>query len=559
MNTEITVSSAGTFDNAYAGSTSGNTAPAAWFFDWAVQANTSDAGVSVNAWSMLQLSAIWQGVNLIAGDIGQIPVRLVKDKFDNQEDHAAWSLLRVSPNDCQTPAVWKETMMQWALLYGNAVSYVMRDRAGRPREVVPLHPDWLWPVVVEYDGLRPVIHYHYTSPYSGGEFVFTKDEVIHLKGLGDGYWGYALFDVGKQCLGHGLALQKFGNAAFKNGARPSGLLKLTGHASDESRRALRDDFERMHSGSDNSGRVAILPYNMDYMTISQTHHDAQWIEAKRMARQEAASLLNLPLPMLNSFEDSPARATLEEMRTQYLQQTLTRYFNLWSQEFSKKLLTFQEFRSGKYAFVWDTSDFLKGDIETMAQVHSQLITSGIENANEAREAFGMEPYAGGEEYGSPHINPKSDGEPKREPEEATGGGENAMPKARNAHRRMLADRLRHVVQREYAAVRDAATGAKNFISWLDEYYLGGESKPSKVLHLTQSAAGHAVEACESIGLPAGRIYTVLADYSSMRHKTLLKTAELATQEQLPTVVELALEVEPESVAEGLLASVLGIE
>lgn len=560
MNTEVIASQEGTFENVYTGSMSGSTAPAAWFFDWATGANGSDAGVSVNSWTMLQLCAIWQGINLIAGDLGQIPVRLVKDKFDNQEDHAAWFLLRNAPNEQQTPAVWKETMMQWLILYGNAVSHVVRDRAGRPREVIPLHPDWLWPNVVDYDGLRPIIHYHYTSPYGGGEFVFTRDEVLHFKGLGDGHWGYALFDVGKQCLGHGIALQKFGNASFKNAARPSGLLKMAGKASEESRRLLREDFERMHSGADNANRVAILPENIDYMTISQTNEQSQWIEAKRMARQEAASLLNLPLPMLNSFEDSPARATLEEMRTQYLQQTLTRYFNLWSQEMSKKLLSYQEFRSGKYEFVWDTSEFMKGDIETMAQVHSQLITSGIENPNEARESFGKKPYEGGDEYGSPHINPKSDEEPpEREPAEATGGGENAMKNAKAAHRRLLSERLRHVVQREYAAVRESAKGAKNFVAWLDDYYLGGDSKPSKVQHLAQTAAGNAVDACESIGLPAGAIYTAIADYAAMRHRALLKTAELATQEQLPSVVELALEAEPESVAEGLLASALGIE
>src|SRR5690606_27259263 len=102
--------------------TSGNTHPAEWFFDWATGGNRSDAGVTVNGYTSLTFCPLWQGVNIIAGDLGQVPIRLVKDEFNEQRSHNAWRLLRVQPNALQTPSVFMETMVQWALVFGNAVA-----------------------------------------------------------------------------------------------------------------------------------------------------------------------------------------------------------------------------------------------------------------------------------------------------------------------------------------------------------------------------------------------------------------------------------------------------
>ena len=93
------------------GATSGNTSPAAWFLDWATNGQTSDSGVKVNGYTALTHCPLWQGVNIIAGDSGQVPIRLLKNEFDEQRLHPAWNLLRLRPNALQTPCVYTETMM----------------------------------------------------------------------------------------------------------------------------------------------------------------------------------------------------------------------------------------------------------------------------------------------------------------------------------------------------------------------------------------------------------------------------------------------------------------
>ena len=291
------------------GATSGNERPAEWFLEWATGGRTTDSGVTVNGYSALSHCPLWQGVNIIAGDIGQVPVRLLRNEFDEQRTHPAWKLLRLRPNELQTPSVFIETLMQWALVWGNGIAWIQRQ-GSLLVDLIPLRPDCVWPELLAFDG-RQVILYHYWSPTSGREFVFFESDVLHVQGLtGDGVWGYPLHEIAKNTIGHGLALEKHGNRSFKNAARPAGVLKHPGQLKPDARSNLRAEWDRIHAGVDNSGRIAILQEGMEFQALAMTNIDAQWIEAKKYNRIDAASLLNLPAYKLNSLEDSSSRAKI---------------------------------------------------------------------------------------------------------------------------------------------------------------------------------------------------------------------------------------------------------
>ena len=62
---------------------------------------------------------------------------------DHEKDDAnpVGKLLRLNANELQTASVWKETMMSWALIWGNGISWIQRDERGVPVSLFPLLPE----------------------------------------------------------------------------------------------------------------------------------------------------------------------------------------------------------------------------------------------------------------------------------------------------------------------------------------------------------------------------------------------------------------------------------
>lgn len=541
--------------------TSGNTHPAAWFLDWATAGNRSDSGINVNGYTALTHCPLWQGVNVIAGDVGQVPIRIVRDEFYDQRDHAAWKLLSLRPNSLQTPCIYTETIIQWALIWGNGVSWIVR-KGSTPSDLIPLRPDCLWPELVAFDDGQVLI-YHYTSPTTGKQFVFFPDDVCHIQGLtGDGVWGYPLHQIAKNTIGHGLALEKHGNKSFSNGARPSGVLKHPEKLSPEARANLRQEWNAIHEGAENSGKIAILQEAMEFQAMAMTNIDAQWLEAKKTSVYEAASLLNLPPNKLGAQDSSP-RANFEEQNADYSQRTLSRWFTKLSQEYRRKLLTTKEWISGRYEVVFDVDQFLKGDIETMSTIAGSLVERGLLNPNEARGRYlRLPPYAGGEVYGSPHINPakdkevspsttKNDDSPADTPKTpATDGTSTAYA----AHRDLLVDRAAHLIECETSRLRHAASTAPNFVAWLDEFYQGGGK--SKLHSIYDAVMGKSVSAACSAGLPAHDMEATVAAWGLHRRNMILEACSLVSRDGLVEMVESFIVHKPQETAEQLLLTVL---
>lgn len=536
--------------------TSGTYRAAEWFSEWAT-GGRSAAGVAVTGYTALTHCPLWQGVNIIAGDFGQTPVRLLKDEFDEQRKHPAWNLLRVRPNQLQTPSVWKETMMQWALIWGNGVSWIRRQ-GSRPVELIPLRPDCLWHEVIAFED-RQIILYHYQGPYRfAPQYTFFPHEVVHFQGLtGDGVWGYPLFQIARETIGHGLALEKHGNATFANGATPGGVLEApVGNGiskNAEARANLRKEWNEVHRGPDKAGAVAILWEGITFKQMQQSNVDSEWIEAKKLGIYEAAGLLNLPPHKLGALEDSSVRANLEEQNADYVNRTLNRHYNRADEEYRRKLLTEVELMADIYQFKHDSDSFLRGDIDTLTTVADRCVKAELMNRNEGRRMIGLPPYEGGDKFGSPAINPQSsDG--KESPDNGRPAGAKTEHMAvNNTHRALLYDRVLHLIECESTRLRHAAANTKNFLAWIDDFYLGG----FKMLALAKSIMGPSLSACSAVGMECRGFDNAIAAYAKKRHAQCLEACSNVTKEGLPDAIEALIGSEQSLIAQGLLATALG--
>jgi hypothetical protein len=214
-------------------------------------------------------------------------------------------------------------------------------------------------------------------------------------------------------------------------------------------------------------------------------------------------------------------------------------------------LTDAEWKSDRFRFVFDWDTFLRADVDTLSAVADRNVKATIWNPNEARAYLGYPPREGGEVYGSPAINPR--------PEDGKDAPDNGRPR-NSAHRELLHDRILHFLERDAISVKQAASGAKNFVKWLDEFYGGDERHDGaepKIVALCDTILGPSVRACCAAGLDARGIATAVANYAKTRHALLLEACSHVTKDELPAVIEKLAGENTSLVAQGLLATALG--
>ena len=419
----------------------------------------NDTGVRVNGYTALGNCHVWKALNVLAGDIGQLPVKLFRKtggKSVEVENVPEINCLRVEPNPWTLPSVWKETSMWVAALFGNSLSWVYRPNP-RTIRLIPLRADR---IKINNDSeLTGDFWYTYTLE-DGTTLDFDREEVIHIQGLSsNGIWGLSLLDVARNVIGQTLAIDKHVNVSFKNGNRPSGVVQHPGKPSTEARQNFRGEWNEIHQGVDNAHKVALLAEGMTYQPLATTMEASQVEELRRLDRQFIASLFGLPLFKLNSLEDSATRSNLEQQNQEYLQGSLMRWLNRYAEEFGRKLLTSQQRLEGYY-FRWITEALLRGDTPSRFSAYGVAIQNRIMNPNEVREKEDMPPYEGGDEYGNPNIDPKAQNDASN-----AGGRPPGSESADSAIARKLVD----VVRTECNSVLRGAE-SENFLKWVDAYY-----------------------------------------------------------------------------------------
>lgn len=495
-----------------------------WFYTSVTGGNTSETGVAVTPMTALSHGPVWQAVNLLMGDVGLLPFHKMRREGRNRHkdrDHGLWWLLTQQPNEMQTPCTWKETMMQWALLWGNAICYIHRGgpMGSKPQELIPLLPDRTTCIKAPGGGylIRTAIEDRY--------FLLHPWETFHIRGLAtNGFWGESAVQVAKNVIGSGLALRKHGNATFKNGGMPKGVLKTVGKPNKQQREELRDEWNALYGGIDNSGRIAILQQGAELQPFSLSNVDAQWLEASRLDREFVAALFNLPNHKLNALENAAVRANLEEQNLQYLMMSLARHLNKFKEEAERKLLTEKERRSDQHYMKWVVDAFLRGNTKDRYEAYSKARAGGWLSPNEIREFDDMDPFEGGDDHSNPAINPSGN-------DNAPGGGTNADENGKEADqaaRKVIRQMVDAMLTAEDNKVLRAAKGADNFVKWIDTFY-------GQYVDFSLDFLAGPVELVSHVREVAGCEEAIVAHVKS-RQSALLDIAGIASKETLPELV-----------------------
>ena len=364
----------------------------------------SKSGKDVTEFTAMQLAAVYACVKILSESVASLPLHIYKYSAGGKEkltDHPLYFLLHDAPNEEMTSFTFRETLMVHLLLRGNAYAQVVRNYAG---QVIGLYP--LMPTRMSVNRDDEGKLYYLYQPISGensriqksGQIRLEAKEILHIHGLGfDGLVGYSPIAVMRNTIGIAIACEEFGATFFANGARPSGILEHPGLLKNPE--ALRESWQAVYGGSENSGKVAILEEGMKYQQIAIPPDDAQFLETRKFQIAEIARIFRVPLHFLNEL-DRATFSNIEQQSLEYVTYTLTPWVVRWEQALNKALFTAAE--RGKFFVKFNLSGLLRGDYESRMKGFQTAIQAGIMTINEVREFEDMNKITA-EEGGDLHL------------------------------------------------------------------------------------------------------------------------------------------------------------
>ncbi|TVR11935.1 MAG: phage portal protein [Salinarimonadaceae bacterium] len=360
---------------------------------------STSSGVAITPETALRVPSVACAVRTIAESVAQLPVHLYRrDEQTGAKaratDHPAYALIHDDANEWTSAYELKLAIMVDALVRGNGYAFVNRV-GGEPREIIRLDPGT---VRVDLSMGAP----RYFVRQASGEREIAREDVIHIRALSlDGAIGKSPVNLAAEAIGIALAQEGHAGRIFGNGGRPSGVLKAPGKLSAQAADRLRQRWGDVHAGGA-SGKTAVLEEGMDFVPLTFTSVDLQFLELRSFQVIEIARAFRVPPHLL--FELGRATwANSEEMGRVFLTYTLMPWLKQWEGALRRALFTREE-RSTHFAeFLVD--DFARADLESRASAYSSLIAARVLNPNEARAMENRAPYEGGEAFINPHTMP----------------------------------------------------------------------------------------------------------------------------------------------------------
>ena len=351
--------------------------------------SAAESGVIVNHDTALTLSAVYAAVRLISELRASFPLEVVEDQGKLRiplDDHEVKQLL-MRPNSYMNQYTFDQYSESLVQLWGNSVSIIRRDFRQRISEMIPVHTQYVNPVMV--DG-KPM--YKVDDQLTGIKGTFFPEEVVHFRNMtSNGIWGKDPISLARESVGLGLAAEVFGSKFFKRGGNLKGVLETANHLEDETFSKFKNRWDKFYAGDAGDFSVPILEYGMTYKALGIPPEAAQFIATRQFQLQDIARWFNVPPHLLADL----SRATfsnIEHSDLQFVKYTMRSILKSRETELETKLLDPKDY--GKIRIRYNIDGLLRGDLASLTAHLKEMVTVGVLTRNEARNKLNLNPLDG---------------------------------------------------------------------------------------------------------------------------------------------------------------------
>lgn len=334
----------------------------------------------------LQISAVFACVEILAQTISTLPLYVYRDKGGVRvpdKMSRLWLLLHESPNRWMTPSEFLSAMVVNRMLRGNAYALIERDSAGEPIALVPLSPDQMEVSVVE--GGEVYVYYQ-----DGDITALAPENVIHWKGLGNGFLGLSKLDFMRATTNEAIRAQDNANSLYGKGSKPTGVLQTDSKLSAEQVAALMTRFQTNMTSS--GGGLIIADRGLKYSQMSLSPADAQLLETRRFTIEEICRWFGVPGVLVGTTGQTTWGSGIEQIVSGFHKFTIGPLCKQLEQVLERRLKNYEPI-----TIEFKMDGLLRTDPASRAAFYSTMSQNGAMTRNEIRRLENLPPVEGGDE------------------------------------------------------------------------------------------------------------------------------------------------------------------
>jgi HK97 family phage portal protein len=478
----------------------------------------SNSGQLVTPESGFRNMAVYRAVRLLSQTLASLPL-LVYEKLKDGSmreatEHPLTPLLTVAPNRWQTPFEFKEMLGGHLELRGNAYAEVFSDGRGRPRELVPLHPDRVMPIRGYVDPEGPELVWFQYTPLSGPMRVILADEMLHLRGFSfDGLVGISPVAAAREAIGLAQAAEEHAARFFSNNAEPGGVLSHPKSLDEDAKKRLKKSWEAAHAGSRQAHRVAVLEEGLTWTSIGMSNKDSQFLENRKFQVVEIARMFDLPPHKLMEMTQATF-SNIEHQSMEFVTDAIRPRAVRWEQATERDCLLPSD--AGRFVVRYTLEELTRGDSAARSTYNREMWGIGALSINDIRRRENLNPVAGGDERfiplnmiplskagdlpvpGDPAPSPSPSPSPTPAPDPAAQRAIVLRTRIAIVHRRLFVEAITRIVKREVSAARKALQDGVALADWIDGFYPEHEAFARRALEPAIDTAGDALAAAAAV-------------------------------------------------------------
>ena len=367
--------------------------------------NNTASGQNVNSQSALSISPVFACVDRKAKTLAMLPLEIEQMLPDGGHridfKHRLYRQISLQPNAWQTSFDWRYMGMVHKQLRGNFYNYIQSTPGRGLNQLIPLHPDRVWPFIITPEGVTYYMYdnsppppsgsklYYQYFPQTGAMQVFTAKEVLHIRGLSDnGIVGKTVVKLMKEQIGLTMAMEQQGARLFTNGAQISKVFTHPNKLDDPAFERLKKQLDQ-YTGVENAHRTIILENGMDISSLSMTMQDSQYIESKKFQVEEICSHLDVPMMLIHrSGDKNQTFASAEVINQLYLTHSMQPEFVNWEQRLKIDLLYDSE---QDRRFNFNFTELMRGDMTAQGNYIKARFETGSWTPNDIIRYSGESP------------------------------------------------------------------------------------------------------------------------------------------------------------------------
>lgn len=351
------------------------------------------AGVVVTPDTALAVPAVLACVRYLAQTSAGLPWSVYHQTETGNApapNHKTNWLIHKKPNPEWSSFQFRETLVSWALRWGNGYAEIQRNDARQAVALWPIHPERVGVCRAKEPGEDaygdPIAVgdlFYEVSNFSGeGEkTILASRNMFHIRGMGEGPVGLNIIDYAGQSIGWARAAQLFGASFFGNGMTPSGVVVNKKPLKPDGLKRQKAEFEALYKGPRNANKTAFLDNDADWKPMGFNAREAQLVEVHQHLVEEVCRIFGVPphkvMHLLRSTFNN-----IEHQSIEVVVDSITPWVKRFEDEADDKLFGAERFR-GFYTKM-NMNALLRGDMKARMEFYKGMVFVGAMSPNEIR-------------------------------------------------------------------------------------------------------------------------------------------------------------------------------